>query len=41
MSKLNAEIEISDLLSAFAIGVTEKIGYYVYLLIDPRNGAIF
>ncbi len=25
----------------FAPGVTEKIGYYVYLLIDPRDGATF
>ena len=28
-------------MSAFATGVIEKIGYYVYLLIDPRDGQVF
>ena len=27
--------------NAFAPGVTDKIGYYVYLLIDPRDNAVF
>jgi uncharacterized protein len=26
---------------AFAPGVAEKFGFYVYLLIDPRNGVVF
>jgi hypothetical protein len=25
----------------FGIGVAEKIGYYVYLLIDPRTSEVF
>jgi uncharacterized protein len=28
-------------LNAFAPGVAEKIGYYVYLLIDPRDNVVF
>lgn len=28
-------------LNAFAPGVAEKIGFYVYLLIDPRDGVVF
>ncbi|CAN5119398.1 hypothetical protein BH23CHL1_BH23CHL1_05190 [soil metagenome] len=27
--------------NAFASGVIEKIGFYVYLLIDPRDGVVF
>src|SRR4051794_17495195 len=27
--------------NAFAPGVTEKLGFYVYLLIDPRDNAVF
>lgn len=27
--------------NAFAAGVIEKIGFYVYLLIDPRDGVVF
>jgi hypothetical protein len=27
--------------NAFVPGVTEKLAFYVYLLIDPRNGQVF
>jgi hypothetical protein len=27
--------------NAFALGVTEKIGFYVYLLVDPRDDEVF